>query len=67
MDKDLTERLEEQINDLTELHQNEIQNIKQVMINSFYITTFHVFNGGCIVVLNKKTKIFSEKPFLWPS
>lgn len=26
-----TERLEEQINDLTELHQNEVENLKQAM------------------------------------
>lgn len=28
-----TERLEEQINDLTELHQNEVENLKQAMID----------------------------------
>lgn len=28
-----TERLEEQINDLTELHQNEVENLKQAMVD----------------------------------
>ena len=32
------ERLEDQINDLTELHQNEVANIKQVMTLSFETT-----------------------------
>lgn len=28
-----TERLEEQINDLTELHQNEVENLKQALVD----------------------------------
>ena len=31
---DRCERLEEQINDLTELHQNEVFNIKQVCVHA---------------------------------
>lgn len=63
------ERLEEQLNDLTELHQNEILNLKQELASMEEKIAYQSYERArdiqASIQLNKHISAFLSQPFIW--